>query len=161
AKRAALFLVGALLAASACEKKAYTTRAPGSGGIGAARDSNAGLLQAGKPAPASQAEPVSPPPPPAADAGRKLIRNAQMSVEVRDFESSVRKVAEIAASFGGYVADSQSSGGDAGRRSGTLTIRVAAARFDEALKALRGLGKVQTEHVATQDITKAYTDLEA
>lgn len=94
------------------------------------------------------------------DAGRKLIRNGEMSIEVRDFDATARKVTEIAQSFGGYVADSQASG-DGGRRSGTMTIRVRADAFDEALKALRALGKVQTEHVGTQDITKAYTDLEA
>ena len=94
------------------------------------------------------------------DAGRKLIRDGEMSIEVRDFDATARKIAEIAQLFGGYVADSQASG-DGGRRSGTMTIRVHAGSFDEAVKALRALGKVQTEHVGAQDITKAYTDLEA
>ena len=34
------------------------------------------------------------------------------------------------------------------------------ARFGAALAALKGLGKVKAENVSTQDVTKAYTDLE-
>ena len=96
----------------------------------------------------------------AMDAGRKLIRNGEIAIEVRDFDASGRKVADLARSLGGYVADSQAVGDGGGRR-GTLTIRVRASSFDEALRELRSLGKVQSEHVGTQDITKAYTDLEA
>jgi uncharacterized protein DUF4349 len=39
-------------------------------------------------------------------------------------------------------------------------IRVLAERFAAAYGALKGLGKVETETVSTQDVTKAYADLE-
>ena len=57
------------------------------------------------------------------------------------------------------MAESQTSG-EGGARRGALTIRVRAANFEEAVKALKILGKLKSEHVATQDITKAYADLE-
>ncbi|MEO8189858.1 MAG: DUF4349 domain-containing protein [Acidobacteriota bacterium] len=90
----------------------------------------------------------------------KLIRNGEISVEVADFEVASRKAAGIAATFGGYVSDSQASG-EGSRRRGTVSLRVRADSFERALAALKELGKVQSEHVSTNDITRAYTDLEA
>jgi hypothetical protein len=44
---------------------------------------------------------------------------------------------------------------------GTLTLRVPSARFDEAMSELRGLGKVKQEAVAGQVVTQEFVDLEA
>jgi len=93
-------------------------------------------------------------------AAQKLVRNAEVSVEVDDFAAANRKADEIARTFGGYVADAQSSG-ETRRRRGTLTLRVRADRFDAALAALESLGRVRSEHVTVEDVTKAYADLEA
>src|SRR5450631_1452252 len=169
------FVLCVLLAAAvaaflpACRKADRSQRFAGV----AAYDGSVRLLQKGSP--------VSPPPPqreaadaavaeaepkPASDnrpdtaspAGRKLIRNGEVSIEVRDFESAVRQASAIAASYGGYISDSQAAG-EGSRRHGMITLRVRAAAFEQALGALKALGKVQTEHVGTQDITKAYMDL--
>ena len=91
-------------------------------------------------------------------AAQKLVRNAEVAVEVEDFAAANRKADEIARSFGGYVADAQSSG-ETRRRHGTLTLRVRADRFDAALAALEALGSVRSEHVRVEDVTKAYADL--
>jgi Domain of unknown function (DUF4349) len=93
-------------------------------------------------------------------AARKLIRTAQVAIEVRDYEVAAEQVARLAESHGGYLADAQTSRGAQDRRRGTLVIRVPAERFAAAYAALKGLGKVETETVSTQDVTKAYTDLE-
>jgi uncharacterized protein DUF4349 len=93
-------------------------------------------------------------------AAQKLVRNAEVSVEVDDFAAANRKADEIPRSFGGYVADAQSSG-ETRRRRGTLTLRVRADRFDAAVAALEALGRVRSEHVTVEDVTKAYADLDA
>jgi len=93
-------------------------------------------------------------------AAQKLVRNAEVSVEVDDFAAANRKADGIARSFGGYVADAQSSG-ETRRRRGMLTLRVRADRFDAALAALEALGRVRSEHVSVEDVTKAYADLES
>ena len=93
-------------------------------------------------------------------AARKLIRTAQVAIEVRSYEEAAEKVARVAESHGGYLADAQASRGAQDRRRGTLVIRVPAERFAAAYAALKGLGKVETETVSTQDVTKAYADLE-
>ena len=158
----AVFLIAlaTALAAAGCRRQSYAKNAGIAGASLASRD--AFVLQAVGRVPASPPDTserdASPPPPPPGNA-RQLIRNGEVSIDVRNFDASSRKVAEVARSFGGYVADSQ-AGGDTGRRRGTVVIRVRADAFEEALQALRALGKVQNEHVRTQDITKAYTDLE-
>lgn len=96
----------------------------------------------------------------AAFASLKLIRTAQVTVEVTDFAGAAREVATIAEGLGGYVAESQATRGQQDRQSGTVTIRIPAERFAAAMEGLRGLGKVRAENVSTQDVTKEYTDLE-
>jgi len=93
-------------------------------------------------------------------ASRKLIRTAQLALEVKSYEDAAGALAQIAESNGGYLADAQAARGGGDHRRGTLTIRVPAERFGAAYAALKGLGKVETETVATQDVTKAYADLE-
>ena len=93
-------------------------------------------------------------------AALKLIRTAQVSVEVAEYERAAAEVARVAESFGGYVAESQLSSGRQEHRSGSITVRVPADRFAAALAALKGTGKVRAESVSTQDVTRAYADLE-
>ena len=94
-------------------------------------------------------------------AARKLIRTAQIAIEVKSYEDAAAAVAGVALSHGGYLADAQASRGAQDRRRGTLVIRIPADRFAAAYAELKGLGKVETETVSTQDVTKAYADLES
>jgi hypothetical protein len=91
---------------------------------------------------------------------RKLIRTGQIALVVPDYVKASTEVKRIAESYGGYLAEAQGQRGAQDRRHGSLTIRVDAGRFDDAVAALRALGDVRSENLATQDVTKAYTDLE-
>ncbi|MET0551649.1 MAG: DUF4349 domain-containing protein [Vicinamibacteria bacterium] len=93
-------------------------------------------------------------------AARKLIRTGQITLTVDSYPKAADEVKRIAESHGGYLADANAQRGDANRQHGTLTIRVDASAFDGAVVALRALGTVRQESVATQDVSKAYTDLE-
>lgn len=93
-------------------------------------------------------------------AARKLIRTAQVTLEVKGYEAAADAAARVAESHGGYLADAQAALGAGNRRRGTLVLRVPAESFPSAYAALKALGKVETETVATQDVTKAYADLE-
>jgi hypothetical protein len=93
-------------------------------------------------------------------ASLKLIRTAAISVEVEKYDRAAEEIVRVAEGFGGYLAEAQVTRGQQDRRSGTLTIRVPSQHFGAALSALKGLGKVKSENVNTQDVTKAYTDLE-
>lgn len=93
-------------------------------------------------------------------AARKLIRSAQLTVEVPRYAEAARAVARIAEEHGGYVADSRASRNEQDKQRGTISIRVPAERFAPAFEALKALGRVRTESVGTQDVTKAYVELE-
>jgi len=97
----------------------------------------------------------------AADLDRKIIRNAQISLEVKDGNAVAQNIAAIASGMGGYVAASDlSNDGDNPR--GTITVRVPADRFDDAMAQFRGLAvRVQHENVSSQDVTQEYADLDA
>jgi hypothetical protein len=93
-------------------------------------------------------------------AARKLIRTGQISIEVPAFEAAAQKLAQLAAEHAGYVAQTQITRGQGDKQRGTLTLRIPADHFDLVLAGLRSLGKVESENVGTQDVTKEYTDLE-
>jgi hypothetical protein len=93
-------------------------------------------------------------------ASRKLIRTGKLSLEVPAYEAAAEAVARIADGEGGYVAGSQSASAGARRARGSVTVRVPAERFPTAIAALKALGKLESEAVSTEDVTKAYADLE-
>jgi len=95
---------------------------------------------------------------PGAPALSRVIRTAELSVVIpRDaFDERFGEAVDVAEVQGGFVADSRSRS-----RSGSLTVRVPAANFDETLHALRALGTVEVESVHGEDVTADYVDLHA
>jgi hypothetical protein len=94
-------------------------------------------------------------------AGPKIVKQADLRLQVRKgtFLDRFQQAISTAGSFGGFV---QSSDTTVGRfRTGMLTIRVPADRFEAALAQLRRLGTVKASKVAGQDVTSAYVDLQA
>jgi hypothetical protein len=88
----------------------------------------------------------------------RVIRTAELAVVVpRDaFDERFGQAVDVAEEQGGFVADSQTR-----TRSGSVTVRVPAANFDETLRALRSLGTVEVESVHGKDVTADYVDLHA
>jgi Domain of unknown function (DUF4349) len=95
---------------------------------------------------------------PGAPAVSRVIRTAELSVVIpRDaFDERFGEAVDVAEEQGGFVADSRSR-----NRSGSLTLRVPAANFDQTLHALRALGTVEVESVHGEDVTADYVDLHA
>jgi hypothetical protein len=87
-----------------------------------------------------------------------VIRTAELAVVIpRDaFDERFGQAVDVAEEQGGFVADSQTRA-----RSGSLTVRVPAANFDETLHALRALGTIEVEAVHGKDVTADYVDLHA
>jgi hypothetical protein len=98
--------------------------------------------------------------PEAALTGRKLIRTAELSIELERYDEGLRRAEEIAESLGGFVADAKSTAAAGERASGTCVLRVAPDRFAEALRRLSALGRVRARSMQTQDVTREYFDLE-
>ncbi len=93
-------------------------------------------------------------------AARRLVRTGSLSVQVDRYAEAAEKAVAIAESHGGYLADAKASRDSQDRQRGTLTLRVEASAFDAAFRKLKSLGKVESASVDTQDVGRAYADLE-
>jgi len=90
---------------------------------------------------------------------QRIIKTGEVSVEVPQVQAAVGQVRAFVLELGGYVGGSQAGSNDEGA---TLTLRVPAARFDEALERLRNLeGEVVAEATRESDVTRQIIDLGA
>jgi len=96
---------------------------------------------------------------------RKIIRNAELQLEADAPEEAQTAITQIAESSGGFVvASTQSSSDEKTRKRDTvtMTVRVPAAKFNEALEAIRRTSnRVIVETVKGQDVTEEFIDIEA
>ena len=97
---------------------------------------------------------------------RKIIKNADLSIEVDAPKESQSRIAAIAEGQGGFVVTSEFKQSGAGASKPTeivtIVVRVPSSQFGAALEAIRGTGnRVILEKVSGQDVTEEYIDLEA
>lgn len=90
-----------------------------------------------------------------------IIRSGSVSVRVDSVERAIEAVQRIVASLGGQMAGVNLTTGDNQVRSATLEVRVPAARFDEAMSAVRPLGKVEHSVTHAVDVGEEYVDVAA
>ena len=128
-----------------------STTAPESPGRGGGGDDSAPVVR------------EAPPDPVPSD--RKIIRNAELRLEADSPEEVQRRVTAIAEAKGGFVVESQQSGGDGrtGKRDTvSMTLRVPAEKFAETLDEIRReAGSVVMEHITGKDVTEEFIDIEA
>lgn len=92
-------------------------------------------------------------------ADRMIIKTGEISIEVSNVAKALARVRAMAIELGGYVGGSQSGTFD---QSATLTLRIPADQFEEALTRLHKLdGDVLNEATREEDVTSSVTDLEA
>lgn len=94
-------------------------------------------------------------------ADRKIIKNATISLQVKDVSASLDELTGLAKGLNGYVSNLQT------RYSGDelyvqATITVPAAEFESTMIKLRGMAaRVVSENISSQDVTEEYVDLDA
>ncbi len=96
-----------------------------------------------------------------AQAGRKVIRNGELMIRVEDYPKAATGLQAVVDSSGGFVQDLQVDHSVDAVSSATWIIRLPATGLDKALDRLRHLGRVTQEHIGAEDVTEAYTDLQA
>jgi hypothetical protein len=96
---------------------------------------------------------------------RKIIRNAELTIEVSDPGVGLQMIATIAETNGGFVVTSESRENNSQNlpsRIVTVVARVPAAQFGQAIEAIRRIdGRITTEKISGNDVTEEYIDLEA
>lgn len=91
----------------------------------------------------------------AAAVERKLIKNGSLSLEVEDLDEAEQAVISWGTALGGYVSDSNSW-----KSSRSLTLRIPAERFDEAMSGIGSLGVMVSRNINTSDVTERFYDLQ-
>jgi hypothetical protein len=91
---------------------------------------------------------------------QKLIRTAQISLDVKDMDDALVQVRQITGTAGGFVSQSSVSGSDDNRRA-HFTLRVPARTMDQVLDDIEAIGKRTYRETGDQDVTLHYVDLDA
>jgi len=94
-------------------------------------------------------------------ANRKLIRNANVELEIIRFDDAVQKITAFANEERGYVATTNSEKQANGKLRGQVVVKVMPENLDRFLQKLRGLGELKNQTLGTEDVTKAYFDTDA
>ncbi len=90
---------------------------------------------------------------------RLIIKDGVMTLVVTDTDTAVDKAIQTADMMGGYIINQSVYNDEAGYRYATLKLAVPVDRFEEALRAFRGLGTVTNEAVSGTDVTDEFVDL--
>jgi hypothetical protein len=96
---------------------------------------------------------------PATGIGDKIIRTAEVRLEVEDASLAYTKVSAICQELGGYLASSNFRKDDEGRQAGIITMRIPKDNFLDALNKINALGKVENSSTQSQDVSQDYANL--
>ncbi|MEO8581198.1 MAG: DUF4349 domain-containing protein [Patescibacteria group bacterium] len=92
---------------------------------------------------------------------RKVVKNSDLSLLVKDVRSSIDQITQFATNAGGFMVNSSVLTPEEGG-SGNVSIRVPADKLENALQFLRGLSvRVVSENVTGFDVTDQFTDTQA
>jgi len=98
------------------------------------------------------------------NAERMIVRTAQLELSVKDPNATADSIRNLAVSLGGFVASADLHTEDnngATTTYATITIRIPAKNYDDAIQQLRSIGTVLSYSSQTQDVSKEYVDLSA
>ncbi len=147
------FAADTILAAAEETAASAASESPVAGGLAA----TAKPLQPGD-VPATTIVPGAPSTP-SALVNRKIIRNADITIEVEKVPQAVAQLRNLVATTGGFVSSEQATYGS--RDQVSLTFRVPVTQFDIALTRLTKIGKVVSTNVSSQEVTAQFSDIEA
>lgn len=91
---------------------------------------------------------------------RKIIRNADIDLRVRDVDQALEKLTTLCNENEGYVVNSHINRDDE-RVWANLSIKVPEQQLDSTITAIAQLGEVTNKVISTEDITEEYYDAEA
>jgi hypothetical protein len=93
---------------------------------------------------------------------RLVIKDAAMTIKVKDVEDAVSKAIQLAATYKGYIENSSvSQGTEKAPIAGNVTIRLPQQNFEKAMLELEKFGDVTDRANSGNDVTGEVTDIEA
>lgn len=132
-------------------------------GSAAATSADAGAAPGAPTPPAAGTAGVAASPAPGAPGvATRVVKTGSIELELRrgEFGRAMSRLAALAAGVGGYIADTKTF--EAGKApSGTVTLRVPSATYEDVVSQVRRLGTVRSATSHGEDVTAQYTDLQA
>ena len=93
---------------------------------------------------------------------RLVIYNAELRLEIKDFQHVEKQVEQMIRNEGGYIVQENIYQSEENKMEGTITARIPLGKFYPLLTNLEKLAiKVHSRNVTGQDVTEEYVDLEA
>jgi len=105
---------------------------------------------------------ISTPPTSFGNEEKKIQRNANISIEVKNLDESIDKLNEIILLFNAEIISSNKGGMDFGQPYANIRIRVLSGNLDSAINEFKKLStKIISENIYTNDVTEEFIDTEA
>ncbi|MCI0682099.1 MAG: DUF4349 domain-containing protein [Gemmataceae bacterium] len=138
----------------------------GKGGQKTPDDQGAGKQGFGKQPPGKQPPDKTKPPVEAKAAARKIIRTGEVEFEIQVFDDAIASVTRLITGIpGAFVATVNSEKLPNGKVRGSIIVRTPPEALDQFLldlrKELGKTGELKGQRIGSQDVTKAYYDLES
>lgn len=92
---------------------------------------------------------------------RMIIKTGSLSLDIEKYDDAEVKILEIVKSQGGFVSKSNNTVNASGSKSGTITVKVPADKFDLLVSEISKIGKVVNQNIQASDVTEEYVDLES
>ena len=95
---------------------------------------------------------------------RKLIRNVNLSLQTKEFDTVLDNMSQKIKDLGGYIQDSSvwgSSSDYSSSRSASYTLRIPSDKLDEFIDVVETLGNVTYKNESVDDVTLRYVDVES
>jgi len=93
---------------------------------------------------------------------KKIQKNANLNIEVKDIEKSLGKAKQIISTFNGEIISTSSGGMDFGQPYANIRLRVPSEKLNDAVDELKKISsKILSENTYTNDVTEEFIDVEA
>lgn len=93
---------------------------------------------------------------------QKVMKNGSLSLQVENIDQATAKARTVAEELGGTVTNSFFDQANGSVKTGSVTVSVPMAQFEEALSRLKGIAVVVlSENTSGNDVTEQYIDLQA
>ena len=93
------------------------------------------------------------------ETNRKIIKNAELTVQIKDYDKFIAALNGKIDAFGGYTDSLEEN--NYSSKNAVIVARVPAEKLGEFLSEIEKIGTVQSKNISKSDVTDTYTDIES
>ncbi|HBQ24955.1 MAG TPA: hypothetical protein DD791_01055 [Syntrophomonas sp.] len=91
---------------------------------------------------------------------RKIIQNADLTLQVKDIPAAVDQISLLSTQLGGYLVNSRQHRYE-DKISASISVKIPADKLTVMVETISGYGKLSDKTISTEDVTEEYYDAEA